>query len=223
MSLLMIRKRYPAMFAAGFAALPRAFGLVALVLLAAGCNDSIRQRVPSGFALPAAPAGISAAELRLEGVNVTVPVALTVSMDPQARVPKEDIVWWGEPGTAPVDRRDQVGRIIGEAVTQGLADLGGPRGVRAEVEVLRFHALTPRARASCSIIGCLGNTNIDFTVTLVETATGTVLASSGVIEADPETVQGDEARAADARGETDRGRIIEHVAGVVRSWAASLR
>ena len=86
----------------------------------------------------------------------------------------------------------------------------------------RFHALTPTARGSCGLFGCLGNINIDFAVTIRDAETGAVLARSGLIEADPEAFQGDAAIAADRRGDTDKVRIIRHVAEVIRAWAGTI-
>lgn len=201
----------------------RTLGILAITLLAAACADSASQHVSSGFDVGRVAPGTSVSTWRIDDVTVTVPESLTVSTDPGSRVPSNDIVWWGDPGTSPGERRRQVGAIMREAVALGLARLGGTEGVTADVEVRRFHALTPRARASCSIVGCLGNINIDLAITIRDTATGAVLVESGLIEADPDAVQGDAAREADRQGQSDKVRIISHVSEVVANWLASLR
>lgn len=202
----------------------RAARLGALALLAglAACTDSVNQRVPIGFGVPEGGPAVPSSEWQLADVRVVVPESLTVSTDPDDRVPGDDIVWWGEPGPAPAERRAQVAAILGEAVTRGLTGLGGRDPVIAHVTVHRFHALTPRARASCGLLGCLGNINIDFVVEIRDAGTGDLVASSGLFEADPEALQGDAAAAADRRGETDKVRIIAYLTEAVRRWAQSL-
>ncbi len=200
----------------------RTFGILALVAGLAACTDSANQYTPSSFGAAKLAPGVTPAAWSIADIRVSVPDSLTVSSDPDQRVPGADIVWWGEPGASASERRQQVAAIIGEAVTNGLSGFNGSADVVAEVTVIRFHGLTPRARASCSILGCLGNTNVDFEITVRDAATGDVLASSGLIEADPETVQGEAAELADQRGETDRARIVQHISGVVRDWAARL-
>lgn len=190
-----------------FAALRRIALPGVLVLLAACAAEAPQATAPQ----PAA--------WRVVDAKVTVPDRLTVSTDPDERVPATDINWWQEAGTSPAERRIQVGAILLEAARQGLAGLKGATPVTAEVEVIRFHALTPRARARCALgFLCLGANDIDYRLTLRAQGTGSVVASE-VLHSSPKTLQGSAAIAADRAGSTDRARIIEGVAADIRAWA----
>ena len=138
------------------------------------------------------------------------------------RVPSKDIVWWGEPGNTAEQRRCQVARITHEGVSAGAAGFRAGQPVVAEVVVQRFHALTPTARSSCVLGLCFGNTNIDIVINIKDRATGEELATSGLIEADPETLQRDDYIDAEQAGNTERKRAVDHIAEVARAWFASV-
>ena len=79
-----------------------------------------------------------------------------------------------------------------------------------DIEVLRFHALTEKARYS---IG--GIHSITFQVTLTDPATGATVGEPRIVQADLPGYGGDEAIAADAQGFTQKFRITNHLANVI--------
>ncbi|WP_299149941.1 DUF6778 family protein [uncultured Tateyamaria sp.] len=145
--------------------------------------------------------------VRVEDVTVRVPRSLTVS-EANRYLPKSDIVWRDDPIG---DRHAQVGAIFYEAMTRGTAALDGARGVALDIEVLRFHALTEKARYSFG-----GVHNINFKLTLRDAETGTLLAEPRMVRADLEGFGGDQAIQAEARGQTQKVRITDHLAEVIR-------
>ncbi len=149
---------------------------------------------------------------RLAKVEVTVPPTLTVSED-NVLVPEADIVWQVPPMG---DRRAQVGAIMTEAVTAGASGLHGARRVNILVTLRRFHALTPAAEAlRMQNVGVL---NVDFTISVVDAATGAVLAGPEAIEGALPGLTGQSAVQAHAEGRTQKTEIEAHVRAVVAGW-----
>lgn len=146
----------------------------------------------------------------LKDVIAIVPDDLSVS-NANTFAPTADIVWHGEPFG---DRRAQVAAIIDEGVTKGSAELQGPRPVTITVAVLRFHAVTPAAvaRAPAAVH------NIRYVIQVIDAETGTPLTEKQVIEADLEAYVGAAAIAAAINGDTQRARIVNHIAHVTRGW-----
>lgn len=158
------------------------------------------------------PAGEKARNWRLAGVDVTVPNTLTVSEDNSVFVPAADIVWQEED---PGDRRAQVRRIMTEGITAGARGLSGSRPVRIKVEVAKFHALNKRA-----LYGAPANTgveNIIFVATVVDANTGEVLDRQTIF-AEFEGLTGATYQEALNRGESQRDRIVTHVARTTAGW-----
>lgn len=143
-------------------------------------------------------------------IDVVVPATLTVSQDPKLRFPRVDIVWWEDPEG---DRRAQVADVMLEAVRRATASMRGPVPVSVTLRVNRFHALTPDALEN----GTRGWHDVNFDIE-VRDADGTLLAAERSIDADIRALQGAEARAALARGETQRSRIVNRVSQVLRAW-----
>jgi hypothetical protein len=160
--------------------------------------------LPSAAALQATPAVM---DMRVETVTVRVPRALTVS-EANRYLPSGDIVWRGDPIG---DRHAQVATIFYDATKRGSAALDGETPVALDIEVSRFHALTEKARYT---IG--GVHNINFILTLRHAETGAVLGEPRHIRADLDAFGGKEALAADARGQTQKVRISDHLAEVIR-------
>lgn len=149
---------------------------------------------------------------RLGKVEVTVPDSLTVS-ERNVLVPEADIVWQEDP---PGDRRAQVAAIMTEAVSAGAAGLHGPRRVNLLVTLRRFHALTPSAEAlQMQNVGVL---NVDFTISVVDAATGAVLAGPEAIDAALPGLTGQAAQQARAAGQTQKTEIEAHVRAVIAGW-----
>lgn len=179
-----------------------------LVSACANSNATTRNVPFEGAALPTA--GAPAARLidvRVQNITVTVPRTLTVS-EANRYLPAGDIVWRGDPIG---DRYDQITTIFDAAMKQGTAELNGAVPVQLDIEVKRFHALTEKARYSTG-----GVHNINFVLTLRDPATGAVLGAPRTVRADLKAYGGDEALAAEALGQTQKVRITNHLAGVIR-------
>ncbi|QHQ35870.1 DUF6778 family protein [Algicella marina] len=165
------------------------------------------------FDAPISASSKSVSDWSLRDVRVTVPSSLTVSTDPNVRFPNNHIVWWEDPAG---DRRAQVGKIVHDAVERGAQKMRGSRAVVLDVTVGLFHAVTPRARA----VGTSSWHDITLAVAVRDARTGAVLASAK-LEPDLDALHGDAAKAAEARGETQKVRISRQIAAVTQAWLVS--
>ena len=159
-----------------------------------------------------APAAGVSTNWRASAIAVAVPDSLTVS-EANVYAPAADIVWRGE---VRGDRHKQVQRIIHEATVKGTSKLKrGSRPVRVEVTVGQFHALSHRARYQLQQSGVH---NIKLAIRVIDTRTGAVLASENDIQADLLAYTGEDALQAEAAGQTQRVRIVNHVSKVIAGW-----
>ena len=147
---------------------------------------------------------------RLHDVVAVVPEHVTVSHS-NTFAPEADIVWHGEPFG---DRKAQVAKIMDEGMTAGASDLKGERLVTITVSVATFHAVTPSAvaRAPAAVH------NITYGMQVFDSRTGEPLTEPQVIEADLVAFVGSSAVAAAINGNTQRVRIVRHLAAVTRGW-----
>ncbi len=149
---------------------------------------------------------------RLNTVSVDVPRTLTVT-EANTFSAEADIVWRGE---LPGDRYAQVERIMREAIEKGAAGLRNRgRAVDLRVTVTRFHAVTDRTRRQLSAAGVH---NINFAIQVVDARSGAVLAAEPDVSADLVAFSGQQALDAEAAGQTQRVRIVNHVANVIAGW-----
>ena len=146
------------------------------------------------------------ADLSISNVTIRVPDALVVSEE-NRYYPSGDIVWREDP---PGDRRAQVKAIFEDGIGRGVATLDGPSTYDLDIEVLRFHALTQKARYSVG-----GVHSITFKVTLLDPQTGQAVGEPRIVQADLPGYGGDDAIAADAQGFTQKFRITNHLANVI--------
>jgi hypothetical protein len=163
------------------------------------------------FATPLA-AGATVSPYNVVDVRITVPETLEVS-ESNSLFPIADIVWRGDPYG---NRYKQVEALFEEGMTRGAGALHGTRAVYADVVVMRFHAMTERARYS---IG--GVHSIKFTLTLRDADTGALVAPPRVVKADFEGLGGKRAIAAERIGMTQRVRVVDHLEQVIREQLAS--
>ena len=183
------------------------------------------QEIPAGTVTPdqrntsAAGAAIAhpvpladSAPVSVNSVTVRVPRSLKVS-ERNSYLPRGDIVWRGDPMG---DRYVQVQKIFEDALSRGVAQLHGPVKVDLDVQVRRFHALTEKARYTTG-----GVHSITFDLALKDTASGELLMPIRTIRADLEGFGGQKAIQADARGETQKVRIGNHLAEVIRQELSS--
>ncbi len=148
---------------------------------------------------------------RLASVEVSVPDTLTVS-EMNTYAPEADIVWHGDPigqGT----RQEQVAAILKDGITDAARRLSGGRAVVIRATLAQFHALSPIARQSVG-----GIHNVNFVLQVFDARTGEALTAAIRFEADEFALAGDAAKAAEARGETQKVRIRARIARVVETW-----
>ena len=186
-------------------------------LVSACANTSVATRnVP--FEAPALPAAPLAAvettalvapltDVRVENVTVRVPRSLSVS-EANRYLPKADIVWRGD---IIGDRHAQVAAIFDTAMRRGTETLDGAVPVDIDVKVLRFHALTEKARYTVG-----GVHNINFELTIRNAETGALLTEPRLVRADLDGFGGQQALQAEAGGLTQKVRITAHLAEVIR-------
>ncbi len=191
-------------------------GLAALALGACSSIDRAETAAPVSRALaasgPLAAPDIPATEapppVHVTAIEVTVPRSLKVS-EANGYLPRGDIVWQEDP---PGDRYQQVGEIVLAGLTEGVKDFDGPRGVKLEVELLRFHALSKKARYTFG-----GVHAIQFYLTVKDAETGEPIVERRLIKADFKALGGQKALEAEAKGITQRVRITQHLAEVIRA------
>lgn len=148
---------------------------------------------------------------RVSNIDVRVPKTLSVS-EANTFAPDADIVWRGE---LIGDRHQQVDAIITEAAQRATGNMRGSKKVSLVIEMQTFHALTDRTRYTLNNAGVH---NISFTAQVFDTGTGAELTPPEYIQADLIGYTGYQAAAAEARGETQRIRIIAHVSQVIAGW-----
>ena len=145
--------------------------------------------------------------MRVTEINVLVPQTLKVS-ERNSYYPGGDIVWRGD---AIGNRHQQVKAIFDTALSQGTAQMDGIVPVRLDIRVDRFHALTEKARYT---IG--GVHSITFVLQIRDLSTGLALGEPRLVKADLDAFGGQQALRAEARGQTQKVRITNHLAEVIR-------
>lgn len=175
-----------------------------LVLLLAGCSGQWEVAYDEGVSPEVTR------DWNVTAVTVAVPETLTFT-NANTFAPNADIVWHGEPLG---NRATQVARIMDEGITAGAAALNGARPVTLVVELRHFHAVTPAAVANAP--GAVHN--IRYAIMAVDSQTGARLTEPELVSADLEAYVGAAAVTAALEGETQRKRIVDHLARVTRGW-----
>ncbi|MEQ6247867.1 DUF6778 family protein [Sulfitobacter sp. HNIBRBA3233] len=196
--------------------LAAALGL-GIALSACGASDVVTRDAPLSGATTIAPVAFAATppadaaqqiaqRINVAQININVPRRLRVS-EANIYYPLSDIVWRGD---VMGDRYSQITAIFEDAFASGTAKFDGPVPVIVEAEIERFHSLTEKARYTTG-----GVHNIIFKLQLRDARTGALLSAPRRIEASLKGFGGSMAIAADARGETQKVRITQHLAGVI--------
>ncbi len=146
-------------------------------------------------------------QINVAHINVSVPTSLKVS-EANRYYPSGDIVWREDPMG---NRHAQVSKIVHDAMTAGVSTFTGPVPVILDVEVVRFHALSEKARYTVG-----GDHHIIFKMVLRDAQTGEFLSESRQISTDLDAFGGQQAISAEARGLTQKVRISGHLAEVIR-------
>lgn len=143
-------------------------------------------------------------------VVAVAPESLTVS-ESNFFAPNADIVWRGEEFG---DRHAQVAAIIDEGIARGASELNGPRRVTITARVNRFHGVTPSAvaRAPSAVH------NIEYVMQVFDATTGEAITDPETVQADLEAYVGSAAIAAAINGQTQKRRIVDHIAKITRGW-----
>lgn len=189
--------------------------IIAALALAAGLSacatipqtDTPTRNAPEAGGLVAANLTAQSANWTLSDVRVLVPAALSVS-EANRYYPVGDIVWRGDTYG---DRRAQVAKILDDGLTAGLTHLKGERPVYFDITLHRFHSLSEKARA---VTG--GVHNIVYSLTVVDATTGLALHGPIEMQIDLKAYGGDQAYAAERQGLTQKVRIQNHLASLMR-------
>lgn len=159
----------------------------------------------TGPAVAAPQAAVPA--FHITQINVDVPKSLKVS-EANRYYPSGDIVWREDPLG---DRHAQVKAIFQTGLQRGADTMTDGMPVILDVKVSRFHALTEKARYTVG-----GVHSIAFTMQLRDATTGALIGEPHQVKADLKAFGGQTAIEAVARGETQKVRITNHLANVLR-------
>lgn len=182
----------------------------ALGLSACASVDTASRAAPLEMPQLAAPV---AQVVAIEDYNIKVSRSLRVS-EANTYYPLGDIVWHGENIG---DRHEQVARIFQSSLTKVQSDNAeGALPVIVDIDVNRFHALTPKTRYT---IG--GVHSIAFTLTVRNPATGEIIVPARDMTADLRGFGGARAIQADQQGLGQKVRITHHLANVIAQELAA--
>lgn len=191
----------------------KSFGIVAAVtagLALSACGgaptETATRNAPADFATPqVAP---MAAPVKVTSLKVRVPRTLEVS-EANRFYPGGDIVWREDP---PGDRHAQVQAIVEAAMLKGVRTAAGEgRPVVLDIEVTRFHALTEKTRKTVGGVHALR-----FIMQYRDPETDAALSAPTRVKADFKGFGGKAAIEAETAGQTQKVRITDHLAGVIR-------
>lgn len=183
----------------------RTFGLIpalAAASILAGCQANPHASARNVPLSEAAIGRLQPQDWRLSTLEVTVPETLTASEENSIK-PRADIVWREDPCC---NRHAQVDALMTAAFEEALATLNGGQPVRVQIQVTRFHALTERTRYTLG-----GEHEVEFILTVIDTATGAVLRGPRPVDVTFPASGGDQALAEEARGYFQRDAITDRL------------
>lgn len=185
--------------------------VAAMALTVSGCAsmDVATRNAPFEAAKEQAPLS---QYLEVGDITVNVSKELRVS-EAELYYPVADIVWRGDERG---DRYQQVGAIFADSARVATQDLKGGTKANVEIDVLRFHSVTDKARYTVG-----GNHSISFMMSVTDPETGLNLMAPRKIKTDLVAYGGQAAIEADARGETQKKRVSQHIAAVIRKELAT--
>ncbi len=184
-------------------------GAIALAALGA-CGQIVplaSTQVPASVVDISPQLSAQARSWQVVDVTVDVPQELTIS-EANRLYPIADIVWRAEPFG---DRRAQVGQIVDDGMTRGLAHLSGPQPVIFDVTLSRFHSLSDKARVEVG-----GVHNLIFTFLVRDVSSGQVISGPHDAELGLRAFGGEQAVLAEQRGHDQKTRILAHLANMMR-------
>jgi hypothetical protein len=179
--------------------------VAALGLSACATPFAVTRDAPLGPIVPVIEAPTQ--DWSVTGIDIVVPRTLTVS-EANSIKPNADIVWREDPLG---DRYVQVETILREALTPVLQPReGAATDVVVQIEVIRFHALTERARYTVG-----GEHEVEFMLTVRHAQTGEILSGPRAVDLTFRAHGGQAAIQAEAQGITQRVAITERL----QDWA----
>ena len=177
---------------------------VALALSACASMDTTTRNAP----LEPTATGVAPLSVDVQKIRVVVPETLSVS-EANMYYPKGDIVWRGDPIG---NRHEQVKEIFEAAMQKGVNGIEkGSLPVTMDIQVTRFHALSQKARYTVGGVHAM-----QFAIILRSPETGDIYGAPRHVKADFRALGGAEALAAERHGITQKSRIIDHLAEVIR-------
>ncbi len=185
----------------------KAVVIIALGLTVSGCASVDTATRNAAFSPQEASAPSLSQIVDVADVNVKVSRDLRVS-EAELYYPIADIVWRGDERG---DRYEQVSAIFAKSAQAATKDLNQGPKARVDIEVTRFHSLTNKARYTVG-----GVHSINFVLAVKDPETGVDLIAPRKVKADLKAYGGQKATMAEARGETQKKRITEHLANVIR-------
>ena len=197
-----------------FAAIGLAASLMACSAPSIASRNAPFEAVPPAMAVvpavavPDAPQRpqIAPVALRIVDYEVRVPADLTVS-EANLYYPIADIVWRGDPAG---NRKAQVAHLFEQGVRTAQSRLDGPRGVKVEIVLQRFHSVTEKTRYTVG-----GVHDMKFLLTVRDAETGEVLVDDRLVRADLKAFGGRRALEAEAQGQTMKVRLTGFLARVI--------
>ena len=178
-------------------------GCALAALTACGSVDTATRNTPAPTGLDALQAeSVQPKNYNVVDYSVRVPSNLTIS-EANSYYPVADIVWRGD---ALGDRHMQVAKIFQDSLERAIPNVEGEIPVKVIIDLRRFHSLTERARYTVG-----GVHNMEFYVSVVNVKTGQVLENRRLVESNLPALGGAAAVAADARGMTQKVRVMDHL------------
>lgn len=153
------------------------------------------------------PAAALPQALNVADITIRVPQTLTVS-EANGYYPRADIVWRGDNLG---NRHQQVKAIFENAFAEGTRGMNSGKPVTLDVQLVRFHSLTERARERVG-----GVHNMEFFLTVYDAETGTALIPPRRVEANLPALGGVAAIEAVQRGQTQKVRVSTYLSMVIQ-------
>lgn len=190
----------------------KAVGVIAFGLMVSGCASTDVATRNAPYALtPEAEVMSLAGLVNVSDVKVNVSRELRVS-EAELYYPIADIVWRGD---ARGDRYQQVAAIFETSASAATGDLQTGQDAVVLIDVQRFHSMTDKTRYTVG-----GTHSIEFVLRVKDPASGVDLIEPRKVKADLKGYGGQAAIAAEARGETQKVRVISHLTKVIRNELA---
>jgi len=182
--------------------------MLGLAVSACGTTETATRNAPLD-----APQVIAPASVTVHQLTVDVPRSLRVS-EANRFYPGGEIVWREDPLG---DRHAQVRAIVENAMVKGVTGMEGQNAVNLHIEMVRFHAITEKARALTG-----GMHELHFKMTLMHPVTNEPLGAPRLVKANLKALGGSKAIAAERKGVTQKYRITRYLTDVIREELSNI-